>query len=176
MENQTNVVALISNQLQQFSLSLLAGRDEKVIEGKISAIDNRIIFEPQCLCTAEDELDKSAIRANITVLQAERRELSISLVKASDMTLSLIGPSPGTIVSTPQPIIASPSSLIAPSFSNVSNVTPTSLLPIVSSVPSISVSVSSVSPVSSSLSSHSLLPRGCSATKIVGINMIFSAM
>jgi hypothetical protein len=32
MENQTNAVALIGNQLQQFGLSLLAGRDEKAIE------------------------------------------------------------------------------------------------------------------------------------------------
>jgi hypothetical protein len=33
MENQTNAVTLIGNQLQQFGLSLLASHDEKAIEG-----------------------------------------------------------------------------------------------------------------------------------------------
>jgi hypothetical protein len=37
--------ALIGNQLQQ----ILASRDEKAFEGKISAIDNSLSFETQCL-------------------------------------------------------------------------------------------------------------------------------
>jgi hypothetical protein len=48
MENQTNAVTLIGNQLQQFGLSLLASHDEKAIEGRISTIDNNLAFETQC--------------------------------------------------------------------------------------------------------------------------------
>jgi len=101
MENQTNAVALIGNQLQQFGLSLLASRDEKAIEGRIYALDNSIAFEIQCLRTKEDPMEKAAINANITLLQNERREQTQLLAKASDVTLKLIGPAPGTIVSTP---------------------------------------------------------------------------
>jgi hypothetical protein len=93
--------ALIGNQLQQFGLSLLAGRDEKVIEGKIYAIDNNIAFETQCLRTTENPAEKHMIAANITSLQNERRERTRLLAKASDTTLMLIGPAPGTIIPTP---------------------------------------------------------------------------
>ena len=76
MENQTKAVALIGNQLQQFGLSLLASRDEKAIKSKIHAIDNNIAFETQCLRTTEDPAEKAAIKADITILQNERRELN----------------------------------------------------------------------------------------------------
>jgi hypothetical protein len=101
MESQTNAVALIGNQLQQFGLSLLAGRDEKAIEGKIYAIDNSIAFENQCLRTTENPAEKHMIATNITSLQNERREQTRLLAKASDTTLMLIGPAPGTIIPTP---------------------------------------------------------------------------
>ena len=50
-EMQLTAVAAIGNQLQQFGMSFLAGRDEKAIEGKISAIDNLLMFETVCLRT-----------------------------------------------------------------------------------------------------------------------------
>lgn len=59
------------------------------------------MFETQCLRTTEDPAEKAAIKANITILQTERREQTQRLAKASDITLRLIGPAPGTIVSTP---------------------------------------------------------------------------
>lgn len=61
MENQTNAVALIGSQLQQFGLSLLAGRDERVIEGRISAIDNNLVFETQCMRSTDDPTEKAAL-------------------------------------------------------------------------------------------------------------------
>ena len=122
MENQTNAVATIGLQLQQFGLSLLAGRDEKIIEGKISAIDNNIIFESQCLRTAEGERDKAVIKANISALQNDRRELTISLAKASETTVRLIGPAPGTVISAPPPTNSS-----QPPFSPSNPVTPSAI-------------------------------------------------
>ena len=101
MENQTNTVALIGNQLQQFGLSLLAGCDKKAIEGRISTIDNNLAFETQCLRTTEDPIEKASIKANITTLQNKRCEQTQQLAKACDVTLSLIGPAPGTIIPTP---------------------------------------------------------------------------
>ena len=98
MENQTNAVALLGNQLQQFGLSLLSGRDEKMIEAKISAIDNNLSFETQCLRTTDDLKEKTVIKANISTLQNERREQTLLLAKACDATLRLIGPAPGTLV------------------------------------------------------------------------------
>ena len=71
MKDQTNTVALIGNQLQQFGLSLLASHDEKAIEGRISAIDNNLAFETQCFRTTEDPVDKANIKANISTLQNE---------------------------------------------------------------------------------------------------------
>lgn len=101
MESQTDAVALIRNQLQQFGLSLLAGRNKKAIEGKIYAIDNSITFETQCLRTTENPAEKHMIAANITSLQNERHEQTQLLAKASDTMLMLIGPAPGTIIPTP---------------------------------------------------------------------------
>jgi hypothetical protein len=83
-----------------FGLSLLMSLDEKAIKGRISAIDNNLAFETQCLWTTEDPVDKASIKANISTLQNERHELTQQLVKASDITLRLIGPAPGTIIST----------------------------------------------------------------------------
>ena len=128
MENQTNAVALIGNQLQQFGLSLLASRDEKVIEGRISAIDNELTFESQCLRSTDDPAEKVVIKACIVTLQNERRDQTQRLAKASNVTLQLIGPAPGTILSpTPQcPQSSSQTSSAASSLTNVPIVTPPS--------------------------------------------------
>jgi len=101
MESQTNVVALIGNQLQQFGLSLLAGHNEKAIEGKIYVIDNGITFETQCLWMTKNPTEKHMIAANITSLQNEQCKQTRLLAKASDTTLMLISPAPRTIIPTP---------------------------------------------------------------------------
>ena len=98
MDNQVNAVALIGSQLQQFGMSLLAGRDEKAIEGRIYSLDSNIAFETQCLRSAEKDDEKVLFRANIAALQKERRELTALLAKASEVTMKLIGPVPGTSV------------------------------------------------------------------------------
>jgi len=90
MENQTNAVALIGSQLQQFGLLLLASHDEKAIEGRIYAINNNIFFEIQCLQTKEDPTEKAVINTNITLFQNEWCEQAQLLVKVSDVTLKLI--------------------------------------------------------------------------------------
>ena len=99
MENQTNAMTLMGNHLHQFGLSLLAGRDEKIIEAKISAIDTSLMFEMQCLRNADDPTEKAAVKANISTLQKERREHALLLAKASENTMQL--PAPGTTVPTP---------------------------------------------------------------------------
>jgi hypothetical protein len=122
MKDQTNTFALIGNQLQQFSLSLLASRDEKAIEGRISAIDNNLTVETQCLWTTEDPVDKASIKANISTLQDEQHELTQQLAKASDVTLRLIRPAPGTIVSTlPTQFPARMPHINVPMFDNPTN-------------------------------------------------------
>ena len=117
MESQTNAVTLMGNQLHQFGLSLLAGRDEKLIESRMSAIDSSLMFEAQCLQVADDPEGKTAIKRNIAVLQKERREQALLLAKATDATLRLIGPAPGTMIPhlalppptpLPQPIVPAP--------------------------------------------------------------------
>ena len=82
MESQTNTVALIGNQLQQFGLSLLAGCDEKVIKSKITAIDNNLMFEAQCLQMTDDPAKKLSIKTNISTLQTKHREQTLILAKA----------------------------------------------------------------------------------------------
>jgi hypothetical protein len=69
MKDQTNAIALIRNQLQQFGLSLLTTCDEKGIEGRISAIDNNLMFKTQCLQTTVDPVNKANIKANISTVQ-----------------------------------------------------------------------------------------------------------
>lgn len=108
MENQTNVVALIVNHLQRFSL--LAGRDEKVIEGRMSAIDSSLLFETQCLRSTDDPAEQITIKANIQTLINERREQTALLAKASDVTMNLIGPAPGTTFLPPPAHVTPPSS------------------------------------------------------------------
>jgi hypothetical protein len=101
MENQTNAVARIGNQLQQFGLSLLAGRDEKAIESRICVIDSSLAFESHCLQLCDDPAEKILLKANILALKNDRREQSVLLIKASDTTMRLIGPAPGTTVTVP---------------------------------------------------------------------------
>jgi len=101
MENQTNAVAQIGNQLKQFAHTLLAGHDEKAIEGKIHALDNNIAFKTQCLWCQEDPVKQTVINSYIGKLQNERRFLTKSLNDMADITLSQIGPAPGIILPNP---------------------------------------------------------------------------
>lgn len=101
MESQTTAIALLVNQLHQFGLSLLAGRDEKAIECRMSAIESSIMFEMRCLRSSDDPVDKAIVKNNIVTLQNERRELVILLAKASKITLNLISSAPGTTVLRP---------------------------------------------------------------------------
>jgi hypothetical protein len=112
MENQTNAVTLMGNQLHQFGLSLLAGRDEKAIESRISGIDNSLLFEMQCLRSTDDVTQKASIQSAITKLQVDRREQALLLAKATENTLRLIGPAPGTAV--PLPVTARQSQPVPP--------------------------------------------------------------
>ena len=98
MDNQVNAVAQIGSQLQQFGMLLLAGRDEKAIEGRIYALDSNITFERQCLHFDENNKDQVLLRAKIATLQKERRKLTVLLAKAYDITMKLIGPIPCTSV------------------------------------------------------------------------------
>ena len=95
-ESQSTAVAAIGNQIHQFGMSFLAGRDEKAIEGRIFAIDNLIMFESVCLRTTTNPAQISAIESKMLDLQEERRELSLKLCNASDITLKLAGVAPGT--------------------------------------------------------------------------------
>lgn len=111
MENQANTVARIGDQLQQFGLSLLAGRDEKAIECRIGQIDGSLAFETQCLRSSDDPAEKIELKANIVSLKNERREQIALLAKASANTIRLIGPPPGTLISLPSqlpPIMITP--------------------------------------------------------------------
>jgi hypothetical protein len=74
LENQSNTVALIGNQLHQFRLSLLSGRDEKAIEGKIAIMDNSLNFETHCLHMSDDPADSITIKQTILDLKADRRK------------------------------------------------------------------------------------------------------
>lgn len=95
--NQTNNLKLIGDQVHQFGLYLLAERDEKVIEGRMLAIDNNLMFEMQCLRTTNNENERLSIKSNISTLQNERREQARLLVKVSDIALKLIGPAPSIL-------------------------------------------------------------------------------
>ena len=95
-EMQLTAVAAIGNQLQQFCMSFLAGHDEKAIEGKISAIDNLLMFETVCLRTTTNPTQIKAIESKMLTLQDEWCELSLKLSNASDTTLKLAGLAPGT--------------------------------------------------------------------------------
>ena len=77
-------------------MSFLAGCDERAIEGKIFAIDNLIMFESVCLCTTSNPNQIAAIESKMLTLQEDRRELSLKLSNASDITLQLAGVTPGT--------------------------------------------------------------------------------
>ena len=98
MESQTNAVALIGNQLQQFGLFLLASRDEKAIEGKIALIDNSLHFESQCLRSTDDPAESITIEQNILNLKADRRNQLALLSEAADTTMRLIGPTPAALI------------------------------------------------------------------------------
>ena len=101
MDNQSNAIALIGNQLHQCALSILASRDEKAIEGKIAVIDNSLAFESQCLRSTDDPKEKTTIKETIFNLKAERREQTALLSKAAETTLRLIGPTPGALIPRP---------------------------------------------------------------------------
>ena len=98
MENQGNSISIIGNQLHQYGLYLLASRDEKAIEGKIHGIESSLAFEVQCMRSADDIGEKAVFKANILSLQNQHRELSLLLGKASEVTLKLMGPAPGSVV------------------------------------------------------------------------------
>jgi hypothetical protein len=102
-DNQTNALAMMGNNVHQLNLSLLAGRDEKAIEYRISAIDNGIMFEMQGLRSTDDPTEKAVFKDNITKLQKDRREQASLLMKASETTLMLIGPAPGSVFAHVQP-------------------------------------------------------------------------
>jgi hypothetical protein len=125
MENQTSALAIVGNHLQQFGLSLLASRDEKVIEGRISAINNNLVFESQCLRATDDPAEKTVIKANIIYLQNERRDQTQRLAKASNVTLQLIGPAPGTIIARPPAQTFSQLSLAPSSLPDAPAIAPT---------------------------------------------------
>jgi Reverse transcriptase (RNA-dependent DNA polymerase) len=101
LDNQSNVIALIGNQLHQCALSILAGRDEKAIEGRISVIDNSLNFETQCLRSTNDPAEMKSLQQTILDLKADRREQIALLSKASENTVRLIGPTPGALVPLP---------------------------------------------------------------------------
>ena len=101
MESQTNALMLIGNQMHQQGLSLLAGRDEKAIECRKSAVESNLMFEMMSYRLATDLQQKTAINDSITALQKERRELADELAVASNTTLRLLGPTPGAIVPHP---------------------------------------------------------------------------
>ena len=71
--------------------------DEKAIECKIYAIDNSLMSELQWMRHADDPADKQSFKNNIAALQSERRELVKLLANASESTLKLLGPAPGTL-------------------------------------------------------------------------------
>jgi hypothetical protein len=80
-------------------------------------IDSSIAFETRCLQLSEDSAEKSVIKATIQLLKNDRREQSLLLIKASDTTMRLIGPAPGTTISTPPPYqtpITTPSNQLPP--------------------------------------------------------------
>ena len=108
MENQGNSISIIGNQLHQYGLSLLASRDEKAIEGKIHGIESSLAFELQCMRSADDIGEKAVFKANILSLQNQHRELSLLLGKASEVTLKLMGPAPGSVVPQLQIAAAAP--------------------------------------------------------------------
>ena len=167
MENQTNAVTLIGNQLQQLGLSLLAGHDEKAIEGKITAIDNSLMFESQCLHMTDDPAEKLSIKSNITALQTDHHEQTQLLAKASETTLKLMGLALGSIalslpvhnpIQTPipiDPILLNPISQLPPPQ------TPSQSLP--SPVPNQSSSTHPCSPPIDSPFSPALFVRGIRA-------------
>jgi Reverse transcriptase (RNA-dependent DNA polymerase) len=103
MENQTNAVALIGNQLQQFGFSLLAGREEMVIKNQISDLDSRLSFETIISRTTDDPVEEKTAKTNITNLLIELREQRQLLSQASNTTVGLIGPPPGSIIPNPPP-------------------------------------------------------------------------
>ena len=69
------------------------------------------MFEAQCLQMTDDPEEKLSIKANITTLQAERREQAQLLTKVSEATLKLMGPAPGSVIQQP-PIHDPPQSTI----------------------------------------------------------------
>ena len=110
MVNLTNIVMLMGNQLHRFGLSLLAGCDEKMIERRISTIDNSLIFEMQCASSTEDPARLTTIKNNVATLQTERRSQTLQLGKANALTMSLLGPAPSQKIApyTPVTIICAP--------------------------------------------------------------------
>ena len=98
MENQTRALTHLGNQQHQFGLSLLAGRDEKTIENRLSGIDNKILFEMQCLRMTDDLVEQNTIKSCIAKLQAECREQANLLAEASAYTIKLMVPAPGSVI------------------------------------------------------------------------------
>ena len=131
MEKQTNALTIMENQLSQFGLSLLSGRDEKAIECKISAIDNSLMSELQWMRHADDPAEKQSFKNNIAALQSERRELVKLLANASESTLKLLGPAPGTLFP--------PIAMIAAAVPAADLATATVALPATPIVPTIAV-------------------------------------
>ena len=101
METQTNAIAAIGNQQQQFNLALLATRDEKAIESRMSILDGSIAFELVCLRFTDDAEEQTAIRQNVLALKKQRCDQAALLTGASDNTMRLIGPNPGSSIPPP---------------------------------------------------------------------------
>ena len=131
MEKQTNALTIMENQLSQFGLSLLSGHDEKAIECKISAIDNSLMSELQWMRHADDPAEKQSFKNNIAALQFEQRELVKLLANASESTLKLLGPAPGTLFP--------PIAMIAAAVPAADLATATVALPATPIVPTIAV-------------------------------------
>ena len=105
MENQTKAIELIGNQVHNYGLSLMASRDEKVLESRIASTDGSIAFETQCFRATDDPAEKITYKTSISSLQNQRRELVKLLSQAADTTLRLIGSPPGAVF--PQPAVPS---------------------------------------------------------------------
>ena len=101
METQTNAIATIGNQVQQSNLAFLASRDEKAIESRIAILDGSIAFELACLRFTDDAEELADARRKLATLKNERRDQATLLAGASDITMRMIGPAPGSTIPPP---------------------------------------------------------------------------
>ena len=153
MESQTNALMLIGNQMHQQGLSLLAGRDEKAIECRKSAVESSLMFEMMSYRLAHDLTQKTTINNSIMALQKERRELADELAVASNTTLKLLGPTPGAVIPHPS---AQPTTEDADS---VGLTTPPRLVPTCPTTPQTAVRTQATVPVTPALTPAQPIPN-----------------